>query len=103
MEKKINWKKVAVTAGVFATGIAIGAIGTEKILNYISLKDICEIEVKDFVEDGKTRFLFTLTSCKTGRKLRAFCTKEFIESVVKLSEGSVDDLGLSELMDIIFH
>lgn len=100
MEEKTNWKKIAVVAGAFATGIAIGAIGTEKILNYISLKDICEVEVKDFVENGKTRFLFTLTSPETGRKLHAFCTKEFVESVVKLSEGPVSN---SELMDIIFH
>lgn len=100
MKKKINWKNVAVSAGVFAPGIAIGAIGAEKILNYISLKDICEVEMKNFTENGKTRFLLTLTSPETGRKLHAFCTKEFIEAVVKLSEGSVSN---PEWLDIIFH
>lgn len=91
MEKKINWKKIAVTAGVFAAGIAIGAIGGEKILGEISLDGMSELTAATCAVNGKKLLHITLCDKKTGRRLTSYVDKTYLGNLLEFLSPLMDD------------
>ena len=77
VDKKINWKKIAAVGGVFLLGAVVGGIGTEKILDIISLDDFSEFGCWVFKTTEHSALVrFTTTSPKTGRALNALLTEK---------------------------
>lgn len=91
MEKKINWKKVAVTAGVFVAGIAVGAVGGEKLLSEISLDGMSELAAHTCSINGKKILHFTMCDSRTGRRLTSYVDKAYLGDLLEFLTPLMDD------------
>ena len=85
VDKKIKWKKIA----------AVGGIGTEKILDTISLDDFSEFGCWAFKTTEHSALVrFTTTSPKTGRALNALLTEKDALRISEQITNALSELGV---------
>ena len=95
VDKKINWKKIAAVGGVFLLGAVVGGIGTEKILDIISLDDFSEFGCWVFKTTEHSALVrFTTTSPKTGRALNALLTEKDALRISEQITNALSELGV---------
>ena len=95
VDKKINWKKIAAVGGVFLLGAVVGGIGTEKILDIISLDDFSEFGCWVFkTTEHSSLVRFTTTSPKTGRALNALLTEKDALRISEQITNALSELGV---------
>ena len=91
VDKKINWKKIAAVGGVFLLGAVVGGIGTEKILDIISLDDFSEFGCWVF---KTTEHSALVRSPKTGRALNALLTEKDALRISEQITNALSELGV---------
>ena len=109
MDKKINWKKIAMITGVFAVGIIIGAIdgkamvigvfaagivigavSGEKILSEISLDGMSELTAHTCSINGNKTLDFSIHDAKTGRRLTSCVDKAYLGDLLEFLAPLMD-------------